>query len=88
MSYLYKNSFGFNALQIIAGVNTPLVIVPDRRMSAHLTAVASVPANRYVELIGLAASRRKERAFWRCQPDDGTAIVALAVAIGSVKLAL
>jgi hypothetical protein len=59
-----KNSFIFNALGIVAGVYTPFVIVPDRNMSAHLTAVASVPASPYVELIGLAASRRKKRELW------------------------
>ena len=59
-----KNSVIFNALGIVAGVCTLFVIVPERKTSAHLTAVASVPANPYVELIGLAASRKKKRELW------------------------
>jgi hypothetical protein len=56
-------------------------------MSAHLTAVGSVPANPYFELIGLTRQQEKKEGFMATPTDDGTVIVALTGPIGTVKLA-
>src|SRR5450755_2674458 len=76
-----------SALIVTGAVYTPFVIVPTRGASVHVTAVVDVPANEAMNWVDWPPVREIEEGV-SAMPTVGTSATrALAVLVGSAKLA-